>query len=123
MDKDIDNIIMACSFCGRSQLETKNMITSPDGTSFICEDCVAICNEMLIKTRRGRGQEKIELPTPSKLKKMLDEYVIGQDEAKRVLSVAVYNHYKRINYNIDVWRHVDVLSPRSSCFDGGGASR
>jgi len=102
MDKDIDNIIMACSFCGRNQLETKNMITSPDGTSFICEDCVSICNEMLIKTRRGKGQSKIELPTPSKLKKMLDEYVIGQDEAKRVLSVAVYNHYKRINYNIDV---------------------
>ena len=102
MEKDTDNIIMACSFCGRNQLETRNMITSPDGTSFICEDCVAICNEMLIKTRRGKGQEKIELPTPSKLKKMLDEYVIGQDEAKRVLSVAVYNHYKRINYNIDV---------------------
>jgi ATP-dependent Clp protease ATP-binding subunit ClpX len=78
------------------------MITSPDGSSFICEDCVSICNEMLIKTRRGKGQEKIELPTPSKLKKMLDEYVVGQDEAKRVLSVAVYNHYKRINYNIDV---------------------
>ena len=103
MDKDnLDNIIMSCSFCGRSQLETKNMITSPDGSSFICEDCVSICNEMLIKTRRGKGQEKIELPTPSKLKKMLDEYVVGQDEAKRVLSVAVYNHYKRINYNIDV---------------------
>ena len=102
MDKDIDKIIMSCSFCGRSQLETKNLITSPDGSSFICEDCVSICNEMLTKTRRGKGQEKICLPTPSKLKEMLDEYVIGQDEAKRVLSVAVYNHYKRINYNIDI---------------------
>ena len=102
MDKDLDKIIMACSFCGRSQMETKNMITSPDGSSFICEDCVSICSEMLLKTKRGRGQEKISLPTPSKLKEMLDEYVIGQDEAKRVLSVAVYNHYKRINYNIDI---------------------
>ena len=97
MEKDLDKIIMECSFCGRSQLETKNMITSPDGTCFICEDCVAICSEMLAKTHKSIGQNKIALPTPSELKKMLDEYVIGQDEAKRVLSVAVYNHYKRIN--------------------------
>ncbi len=102
MDKDIDSIMMECSFCGRNQLETKNMITSPDGSAFICEDCVAICGDMLSKTRKSKTQEKISLPTPSQLKKMLDEYVIGQDEAKRVLSVAVYNHYKRINYNIDI---------------------
>ena len=102
MEKDNDKILMECSFCGRNQLETKNLITSPDGASFICEDCVAICSEMLVKTRKNKNQEKIVLPTPSQLKKMLDEYVIGQDEAKRVLSVAVYNHYKRINYNIDV---------------------
>ena len=102
MEKDFDKVLMECSFCGRSQLETKNMITSPDGSSFICEDCVAICTDMLQKTKKPAGQSRIELPTPSELKKMLDEYVIGQDEAKRVLSVAVYNHYKRINYNIDV---------------------
>jgi len=102
MDDKIDNILMECSFCGRSQIETKNMITSPDGSSFICEDCVAICSDMLNKTRKPKAQEKIKLPTPRELKAMLDEYVVGQDEAKRVLSVAVYNHYKRINYNIDV---------------------
>lgn len=102
MEKDIDKIIMECSFCGRSQLETKNMITSPDGSCFICEDCVSICSEMLQKTKKIPSQNKISLPTPSELKKMLDEYVVGQDEAKRVLSVAVYNHYKRINYNIDI---------------------
>jgi ATP-dependent Clp protease ATP-binding subunit ClpX len=102
MEKDFDKILMECSFCGRNQMETKNLITSPDGSSFICEDCVAVCGEMIAKTKRGKNQDKIDLPTPSQLKKMLDEYVIGQDEAKRVLSVAVYNHYKRINYNIDV---------------------
>ena len=102
MDEQIDKILMECSFCGRSQLETKNMITSPDGSSFICEDCVSICSDMLNKTRKPKSQEKIKLPTPRELKSMLDEYIIGQDEAKRVLSVAVYNHYKRINYNIDV---------------------
>jgi len=97
-----DKIIMECSFCGRNQLETKNMITSPDGSAFICEDCVAICGEMLTKTRKQKNLDKIKLPTPRELKAMLDEYVVGQDEAKRVLSVAVYNHYKRINYNIDI---------------------
>ena len=102
MDEQFDNIIMECSFCGRSQLETKNMITSPTGAAFICEDCVSICKDMLDKTKRTRNQEKIKLPTPRELKAMLDEYVVGQDEAKRVLSVAVYNHYKRINYNMDV---------------------
>jgi len=107
MEKDLDKILMECSFCGRSQLETKNMITSPDGSSFICEDCVAICSDMLLKTKKNVNQSKIELPTPSELKKMLDDYVIGQDEAKRVLSVAVYNHYKRINYNIDVQNSKD----------------
>ena len=102
MDKDVEKIVMECSFCGRNQLETKNLITSPDGDSFICEDCVAICSEMLAKTHKSKNEDKIKLPTPSQLKKMLDEYIIGQDEAKRVLSVAVYNHYKRINYNIDI---------------------
>ena len=60
MDRDINGLIMECSFCGRSQLETKNMITSPTGSSFICEDCVNICGEMLTKAKRSRNQEKIK---------------------------------------------------------------
>ena len=102
MDEQFDKIIMECSFCGRSQLETKNLITSPTGSSFICEDCVTVCKEILDKAKRGKNQDKIKLPTPRELKALLDEYVIGQDEAKRVLSVDLYNHYKRINYNIDI---------------------
>ena len=102
MDNQIDKILMECSFCGKNQLETQNLITSPDGSSFICEHCVTVCADMLAKIKKAPAQEKIKLPTPRELKAMLDEYVVGQDEAKRVLSVAVYNHYKRINYNIDV---------------------
>ncbi len=92
---------MNCSFCGRGQVDAKKLISSPDGASFICEECVSICKEMLTEDHKKLGLTKIELPTPNELKNMLDEYIIGQDDAKRVLSVAVYNHYKRLNYNID----------------------
>ena len=92
---------MFCSFCGRSQKEVKKMISSPDGSTCICEECVTICKEMLVDDLQVAENSKIDLPTPEVLKKMLDDYIVGQDEAKRVLSVAVYNHYKRINYNID----------------------
>ncbi len=96
-----DNLDMSCSFCGRPQTEAKKIISSPDGASFICEDCVNICKEMLKDEIKVTDLDKIDLPTPQELKKKLDDYIIGQDEAKKVLSVAVYNHYKRINYNID----------------------
>ncbi len=95
------NTNMYCSFCGKSQAETKKLIASPDGLAFICDECVKVCNKIMtddIKENFG----KIDLPTPSQIKEMLDDYIIGQDEAKRVLSVAVYNHYKRINYNADM---------------------
>ena len=94
-------IEMYCSFCGKSQQDTKKMISSPDGNTFICEECVDICKEMLSEDVKPNDDMLIDLPTPEKLKEMLDEYIIGQDEAKRVLSVSVYNHYKRINYNIE----------------------
>ncbi len=96
-----DRIEMSCSFCGRPQTDAKKLISSPDGNSFICEDCVNICREMLKDDSKTTELDKIDLPTPEELKKKLDEYIIGQDEAKKVLSVAVYNHYKRINYNLD----------------------
>ena len=96
------SVNMYCSFCGRNQVEAKKLISSPDGSCFICEDCVTICKEMLSEEKKKVNLTKINLPTPEEIKKKLDEYIIGQDDAKRVLSVAVYNHYKRINYNIDV---------------------
>ena len=90
---------MICSFCGRGQPEIKKFIASPSGNSFICEDCIAICSG-IIKTEQEPKFEQKRLLSPREIKEHLDEYIIGQDEAKKVLSVAVYNHYKKINYNL-----------------------
>ena len=90
--------INRCSFCGKSQEEAKVLIAGPDNI-FICDDCISQCNILLKEELESTPQEEIkELPTPSQIKKRLDEYVIGQERAKKILSVAVYNHYKRIFY-------------------------
>ena len=86
-----------CSFCGKSQRDAKKMIASPEGDSFICDECVEICKEIITDITKKSVYEKIELPSPQEIKQKLDEYIIGQEEAKRVLSVAVYNHYKSRN--------------------------
>ena len=88
-----------CSFCGRSQKEVRRIIAGPG--AYICNECIEICKDLLDEERaeeaRSRGKKKEdELLRPAQLKEILDEYVIGQDRAKVVLSVAVYNHYKRI---------------------------
>lgn len=89
-----------CSFCGKSQKEANKMIASPNGEAFICDECIEICKDIVIEYTPKSKFEKIELPAPSEIKAKLDDYIIGQDEAKKVLSVAVYNHYKRLNYNL-----------------------
>ena len=103
MQKDTN---LNCSFCGKSQAEVKRLIASPSGDSFICDECVDICKEIIKEgSKDGGNQEKIDLPLPHEIKKILDDYIIGQDEAKKALSVAVYNHYKRINYNAELKNH------------------
>ena len=88
-----------CSFCGRSNHEVKKIIASPNGKSFICDQCITTCsNIMLMEQRRTTGAAELALPTPAEIKAKLDDFIIGQDDAKRVLAVAVYNHYKRVNF-------------------------
>ncbi len=90
---------LTCSFCGKPQKDAKKIIASPNGESFICDECVAICRDIIREDEAESQLETIDLPIPSEIKAKLDEYIIGQDEAKKVLAVSVYNHYKRINYN------------------------
>ena len=90
-----------CSFCGKSQRDVKKLVASPNGDAYICDECIEICKDIIIDVAKKSKFERIDLPTPSEIKAKLDEYIIGQDEAKKVLSVAVYNHYKRLNYNFD----------------------
>ena len=95
--KKTDDIVR-CSFCNKTQSQVRKMIAGPNGT-YICDDCVAICTEIIeeeLDFNDRAALDDINLLTPEEMKAFLDEYVIGQDEAKKVLSVAVYNHYKRI---------------------------
>ncbi|MBQ8451330.1 MAG: ATP-dependent Clp protease ATP-binding subunit ClpX [Clostridia bacterium] len=90
-----------CSFCGRPRGAFKEIVENPNGSVGICNDCIRICKDILDSEERKRRKEKpFDLPNPEKIKEELDQYIVGQTKAKEVLSVAVYNHYKRINYVI-----------------------
>lgn len=88
---------LRCSFCGKSQREVKKLIAGPG--VYICDECIDLCNDIIIeeKDREDTTKGGLRVPKPSEIKTYLDEYVIGQDYAKKALSVAVHNHYKRIN--------------------------
>lgn len=93
-----DNKLLRCSFCNKSQHEVRKLIAGP--SVFICDECVDLCNDIIreeVQEQLADGEEE-HLPKPHELKSELDQYVIGQEQAKRVLSVAVYNHYKRLRY-------------------------
>ena len=95
---DENGKLLYCSFCGKSQHEVRKLIAGP--SVFVCDECVDLCNDIIREEVQGKEAESKQrkLPIPEEIKDTLDQYVIGQDSAKKVLSVAVYNHYKRLNY-------------------------
>jgi ATP-dependent Clp protease ATP-binding subunit ClpX len=99
--RDDSNGNLCCSFCGKSQKEVKKLIAGP--TVYICDECIALCNDIIAeeveKDEPHGGSEPI--PKPAEIRATLDEYVVGQERAKKVLSVAVYNHYKRIDSKVE----------------------
>ena len=87
--------LLKCSFCGKSQKQVRKLIAGPG--VYICDECIALCNEIIAEELAETPEQgPFELPTPREIFDFLGEYVIGQEPAKRALSVAVYNHYKRI---------------------------
>ena len=104
-----------CSFCGKSQHEVKKLIAGP--SVFICDECIDLCNDIIRDevTPEAEKAAKDGLPTPLEIKQHLDGYVIGQQTAKRALSVAVYNHYKRLKHKEKSKKDDVELSTRGEC--------
>jgi ATP-dependent Clp protease ATP-binding subunit ClpX len=98
--RDAQNL--CCSFCGKSQKEVKKLIAGP--TVYICDECIGLCNDIIAEEvdREEAKDTRLRIPRPSEIKAILDEYVIGQERAKKVLSVAVHNHYKRIESRVQM---------------------
>ena len=114
---DIPEDMIFCSFCGRLRQEVNKLIEGPDGI-LICDECVEMCHKIMndedidvvsdkITSEKKELIEISELPSPAKIKEVLDQYVIGQETAKKVLAVSVYNHYKRIK-NLDKLDDVEI---------------
>ena len=93
---------LCCSFCGKSQKEVKKLIAGP--TVYICDECIGLCNDIIAEEIAGdeKREQKLRIPRPFEIKAILDEYVVGQERAKKTLAVAVHNHYKRIESRVSI---------------------
>src|SRR5256885_1903527 len=94
-----DGKLLYCSFCGKSQHEVRKLIAGP--SVFVCDECVELCNDIIreeVQEEKNAAQAKKKFPAPREIYQILDEYVIGQSDAKKILSVAVYNHYKPLDH-------------------------
>src|SRR6202790_683129 len=100
-EKTTGDKLLYCSFCGKSQHEVRKLIAGP--SVFICDECIELCNDIIREegaTADAARSDKNKLPTPHEIRQILDQYVIGQELAKKILSVAVYNHYKRLQTSV-----------------------
>ena len=97
---------LSCSFCGKGQDEVQRLIAGPE--VYICNECIALCDDILKNDNRKDDLDSSDIPLPQEIKAALDDYVVGQDDAKKILSVAVYNHYKRIKYHARVKDDVEL---------------
>ena len=113
-----DESALTCSFCGKSQKEVKKLVAGPN--VYICEECIGLCNDIIAEEVEVAEEQSgnPQILRPSELKEVLDEYIIGQERAKKVLSVAVHNHYKRIYSPVDtddVEQRRVVVRSRDDC--------
>src|SRR6188472_3967474 len=106
--KGDDGKLLYCSFCGKSQHEVRKLIAGP--SVFICDECVELCNDIIREEieESATSVPSSQLPSPHQIHRILDEYVIGQTKAKKILAVAVYNHYKRLQHGSTKTEEVEL---------------